>query len=137
MDELKRQTGVSRKEYTRLNNSLSESLDDAEDGEEEMGEDNGNEKEMVVNDDDDDEVIELNKIINSTLDYMTQSDKRELTELLKELQESSQEDYIMLINLEELMGKFLTNEFKDGKLILPLINELITTLITHLAVQAT
>ena len=53
LDELKRQKGVSRKEYTRLNNSISESLDDAEDGEEEMGEDDGNEKEMVVDDDDD------------------------------------------------------------------------------------
>ena len=42
--ELKRQKGVSRKKCTRLNNSLSESLDDAEDGEEEMGEGDGNEK---------------------------------------------------------------------------------------------
>ena len=44
LDELERQKGVSRKKYTRLNNSLSESLDDDEDGEEEMGEDDGNEK---------------------------------------------------------------------------------------------
>ena len=38
-----------------------------------MGVDNGNEKEMVVGDDD--EVDEVTKIINSTLDYVTQSDK--------------------------------------------------------------
>ena len=87
LDELKRQKGVSRKKYTRLNNSLSESIDDAEDGEEEMGEDDGNEKDMVV---DDDEVDELTKIINSTLDYVNQSGKKELTELLKELKEESQ-----------------------------------------------
>ena len=101
LDELKRQKGVSRKKYTRLNNSLSETLDGAEDGEEEMGEDDDNEKEMVV--DDDDEVDERTKIINSTLDYFTQSDKKELTELLKELkEESSEEDYLItLINLEE------------------------------------
>ena len=69
LDELKLQKGVSRKKYTRLNNSLSESLDDAADGEEEIGEDDVNEKEIVVDDDD------------STLDYLTQPDKKELTEL--------------------------------------------------------
>ena len=36
---------------------------------------------------DDDEVDELTKIINSTLDYVTQSDMKELTILLKELKE--------------------------------------------------
>ena len=80
LDELKRQKGVCRKKYTRLNNSLSESLDDAEYGEEEMGEDDSNEKEMVVDD---------------------------------------EEDYLItLINLEELIGKFLTYEFEDGKPVL-------------------
>ena len=125
LDELKQQKGVSCKKYTRLNNPLSESLD--ADGEEEMGEDDGNEREMVVYDDNDGEVDELMKIINYTLDYVTQSDKKELTELLKELKE----DYlIMLINPKELIGKFLTDEFEEGKLILPLINELITILPT-------
>ena len=77
-------------------------------------------------------VDELMKIINSTLDYMTQSDKKELTELLKELkEESSEEDYLItLINLEELIGKFLTNEIKDGKPVLLMINELIPILLT-------
>ena len=64
-----------------------------------MGQDDGNEKEMVGDDvddndddddgddddDDDDKVDELTKIIDSTLDYVTQSDKKELTEQLKEL----------------------------------------------------
>ena len=76
LDEFKRQKGVSRKKYTRLNNLLSKSLDDSEDEAEEMGEDDDNEKELiVVDDDDDDEVNELTKIINFTLDYVTQSDK--------------------------------------------------------------
>ena len=80
----------------------------------------------------DDEVDELTRIINSTLDYATQSDKKELTELLKELKEEScEEDYLItLINLEELISKFLTNEFEDGNPVLLLINELITTLLT-------
>ena len=49
---------------------------------------------------------------------------------MKELKEESrEEDYLItLINLEELIGKFLTNEFEDRKPVLPLINELITTL---------
>ena len=57
---------------------------------------------------------------------MTQSDKKELTELLKELKEkSSEEDYLItLINLEELIGKFLTNELEDGNPVMPLTNEL-------------
>ena len=61
---------------------------------------------------------------------MTQSDKTELAELLKELkEESNEEEYLItLINLEELIGKFLTNEFEDGKPVLLLINGLITTL---------
>ena len=29
---------------------------------------------------------------------------------------------VTLINLGELIGKFLTNEFEDGKPVLPLIN---------------
>ena len=97
-----------------------------------MGEDDSNEKEMVVDDDDADEVDELTKIINSTLDYVTQLDEKELTEPLKELKvESSEEDHLItIINLEELIGKFLTNKFEDGKPVLPLINELITTLPT-------
>ena len=97
-----------------------------------MGEDDGNEKDDDDDDDDDDGVDELTKIINSTFDHLTQSDKKELTELLKELKEEScEEDYLItLINLEELIGKFLTNELEDGKSVLPLINELITTLPT-------
>ena len=110
-----------------------------------MEDDDGNEKEMVVDDDNDnDEVDELTKIINSTLGHVTQSDKKELTELLKELKEESrEEDYLIsLINLEELIGKFLTNEFEDGKPVRPLINELLTTLphhefFAHLPVQPT
>ena len=138
-DELKQRKGVSRKEYTRLNNSLPESLDDAEDEEEVMGEDHSNENEMVV---DDDEVDELTKFITSTLDYVTQSDKKELTELLKGLKgESSEAEYLItLINLEGLIGKFLTNGFEDGKPVLPLINELVIPhheFISHLAVQTT
>ena len=59
---------------------------------------------------------DVNCFLKHTLDYVTQSDKKELTELLEELiEESSEEDYLItLINLEELIGKFLTNEFEDG-----------------------
>ena len=66
-----------------------------------MGEDDVNGREAVV---DDDEVDELTKIINSTLDHVTQSAKKELPELLKELkEESSEEDYLIaLLNLEEI-----------------------------------
>ena len=132
LDELKREKGVSRKKYTRLNNSLSESLDDAKEGEEEMGEDDGNGREMVVegdddDDDDDDEIEELTKIINSALDYVTQSDKKGTDRTIERAKRGIQR---RRLPHHELIGTFLTDEFEDGKHVLPLINELITTLPT-------
>ena len=49
--------------------------------------------------------------------------------LLVGLKDEANEDYIdILLKLEELADVFLTNEFREGNPILPIIDELIRTL---------
>ena len=61
LDELLRQDAITRGEYKQLNTMLAESLDEEED--------------------------ELKKVIHATTHNVTESDKKELMELLTELKE--------------------------------------------------
>ena len=61
-----------------------------------------------------------------TLEYIIQNRRKELMELLKNLQEEATNQYIDAFpNIEELIGTFLTNEYLEGKHILPVIDKLI------------
>ena len=76
-------------------------------------------------DEKEEEQDELGKIIKETVDYVIRLDKEELSELLMELRDevSAGEFLDALIDLDLLAGKFLENEFEDGVLLLPLIEE--------------
>ena len=68
---------------------------------------------------------EFTKMIQSSLGYIIQHDKKELMELLTELIDEAAEDYIgILLELEELIDAFLIDEFLEGNPIFPMIGEL-------------
>ena len=71
-----------------------------------------------------DKLNEFPKINQSMLDYIIPRDKKELTELLTELNEADLEYIDTLLKLEELIGVFLTDDFSDGKLMTPMIDYL-------------
>ena len=82
-----------------------------------------------VDTDNEEEDDEVKKIINSTVDYVIAHDKKELTELLTVLKEEANEEYIdTLLELEEHIATFITDEFLEEKPILPMIHELIRKL---------
>ena len=68
---------------------------------------------------------EMGRIIKETVDYVIRLDKEELSGLLMELRDEvgTGEFLDVLIDLDLLAGKFLENEFDDGVLLLPLIEE--------------
>ena len=95
LDELLRQQGIDREEYTILNNILAKSLDSG------IADDEEEEEEDVDDDDDDDEgesanvednSVEEDKtedekiktLIQSTIEYLIQQDKKEMLELMRE-----------------------------------------------------
>ena len=68
---------------------------------------------------------ELGRIVKETVDYVTRLDREELSDLLMELRDEVGNGELLdvLIDLDLLAGKFLENEFDDGVLLLPLIEE--------------
>ena len=66
----------------------------------------------------------MSSVIKETVDYIIRHDKNELSELLMELRNEVGGEFLdALIDLDLLAGKFLENEFDDGALLLPLIEE--------------
>ena len=71
----------------------------------------------------------VKNLIQSTTADIILHDKKELVELLKEFKEEAGEEYIdTVLQLEELINTFFTDEFLEGNLILPMINELRTAI---------
>ena len=83
------------------------------------------EDEIAVSDKEQGQEDEMGRIIKETVDYVIRHDKNELSELLMELRDEvgGGEFLDTLIDLDLLAGKFLENEFEDGALLLPLIEE--------------
>ena len=107
LDELSRQDGINRDEYTQLNNILAESLES-----ETETESTKDEAESTTMEDDEDEG-KLKKLIRSTADYLIQPDKKELIELIKEFRKDvvENDDFLdTLIELKEAHEELLSEE---------------------------
>ena len=77
-----------------------------------------NEEEEEVEED------EVTRVIVDTVDHVIQHDKEELSDLLMELRDEVGKEFLdALLDLELLAGKFLIDEFQEGKPLLPLIEE--------------
>ena len=67
---------------------------------------------------------ERTRVIKDTVDHVIQHDKEELSDLLMELRDEVGKEFLdALLDLELLAGKFLIDEFQEGKPLLPLIEE--------------
>ena len=77
-----------------------------------------NEEEEEVEED------EVTRIIIDTVDHVIQHDKEKLSDLFMELRDEVGKEFLdALLDLELLAGKFLIDEFQEGKPLLPLIEE--------------
>ena len=104
LDELLRKDGINREEYTQLDNVLAESLG------------SGIDEEEAEEDKTEDETCEgkLKKLIQSTVEYSIQHDKKELLELIKEFRKDVGEDLLdIVLELEELVDVHLLQEFLE------------------------
>ena len=77
LDELLRQQGIDREEYTILNNTLGSEIADDEEEEEKDG-----------------SVEEDKTLIQSTVEYLIQQDKKELLELMREFRKDVGDAFI-------------------------------------------
>ena len=119
LDELLRKVGLNRDEYTQLNKVLDESLGtgkDEEGEEEEVDEesDKGGE-ESAEEDKTEDEYPPreetMKKLIQSTVEYLIQHDKKELLELINEFRADVAEDFLdTVLVLEEIVDVYLLEE---------------------------
>ena len=81
---------MNREEYTQLNNILAESL--------------GSGIELAEEDKTEDDKGKLRKLIQSTIEYSIQRDKKELLELMNGFRKDVDEDFLdTVIELEELV----------------------------------
>ena len=66
----------------------------------------------------------LTDTIKNTIDYVTQLDKQELSNLLMKPRDDVDEEFLdTVFELELLPGKFLIDEFEEGQPLLPMIEE--------------
>ena len=120
LDELLHQDGITKEEYTRLNNTIAESLGDGIDEEKEEMEVEEEEKEEMSREE------KIKKLIKTTTEYLIEDDKKELTELIKEMKQD--EEYIDTVQeLDELIEYFL-EQFLDGEPIMTKLDEVIRKL---------
>ena len=71
-----------------------------------------------------DEDDELKKVIHATTHNVIGSEIKELMELLAELKEEVTEDFIDdVFQVEKLIDVFLTDDYLEGKPLLPVIDE--------------
>ena len=115
LDELLRQDGITRDEYSQLNNMLAESLDEED-------ESTKDETESTTMEEDEGK---LKKLIRSTVEYLIQHDKKEVLELIRGFRKEVDEDVLDTVyDLEELVVVYLLDEFIGSESVLPKIDEL-------------
>ena len=127
LDELLRQDGINHHMYRQYNDFLAGSPPNIGSGITPTGEEEeSNDEEMLLSRDD-----QIKKDITATADYLIQHDKKELQELVTEIEKD--DDIIdTVLSLEELLGIYLEEEFleRDGDAIDGKIIELVNSLIT-------
>ena len=110
LDEMLRQGAITPTEYAQLNTSITEAADLRTDGAE---------KEQ----DSDDE--EEQNLMKSAVDYIIQHDKEELLQLMEELKDDIDKEFMnIVLDIETLLEIFFEEEFLDGESIRPQIDEL-------------
>ena len=110
-----RQGAVTPTEYAQLNTSLSESADLKTD-EAEKEEDSADEEQDLT---------------KSTIDYIIHHDKEELLQLMEELKDDIDKEFMdIVLNIEKLLEIFFEEEFLDGEPIRPQIDDLLNKLET-------
>ena len=66
---------------------------------------------------------ELKRVIHAITHNVTESDKKELMELLAELIQVTEDIIDDVLQLEKLIDAFLTDDYLEGKPLLPLIDQ--------------
>ena len=116
LDEMLRQGAITPTEYTQLNTILTEAADLRTD-----------EAEKEEDSDDDEE----QNLMKSAADYTIQHDKEELLQLMEELKDDIDEEFMdIVLGIEKLLEIFFEEEFLDGVSIRPQIDELLNKLET-------
>ena len=97
-----RKGGINREEYTQLNNVLAESL--------------GSGIELAKEDKTEGDKGNLKKLIQSTVEYSIQHDKKELLELMNKFRKDVGEDVLdTVLELEELVDVYLLEKFLENE----------------------
>ena len=110
-----RQGAITPTEYTQLNTSLTETADLRTD-EAEKEEDSGDEEKNLM---------------KSAVDYIIKHDKEEILQLMEELKDDIDEEFMdIVLEIEKLLEIFFEEEFLDGEPIRPQIDELLNKLET-------
>ena len=82
-------------------------------------------------DEEPDENEELYELIHSTFDYVTKHDQEELNDLIAEFKKEVSEEFAdSVLLLEELLEKYVADEFLEGELTLPKIKNVMRRLWT-------
>ena len=116
---------IYRDEYNTLNGLLAESLPKIGDGQdvkmdtdeegENITDDEGDGDTVDMKVDSDEEVNELKRVINSTLESAISHNKKELMELIAKIKEEAGEEYLdAVLELEGLIEVFLQEEFLEN-----------------------
>ena len=115
LDEMLRQGAITPTEYAQLNTSLTEAADlKTAEAEKEEDSDDGEQN-----------------LTKSTVDYIIQHDKEELLQLMEELKDDIDEEFMdIVLGIEKLLEVFFEETFLDGEPIRPQINELLNKLET-------
>ena len=121
LGEMLRRGFINQKDYAKGVDALDDVVVDIA-TEIQSLDDSGNQGEEMIGKED-----EHRQIFNSTSNYIIQHDKKELMKLIQELKQefNTTEN---LLELEKVIEEFLIDEERDGKLILPIINDLLREL---------
>ena len=121
LNELLLQQGIDREECTILNNILAKSLGSGIADEEEDGDDEEEESANIEDDSVEDDKTEdkdkspdekIKTIIQSTVEYLIQHDKKELLELVNGFRKDVGGDFLdTVLEFEELVDVYLLKEF--------------------------
>ena len=116
LEELLRQEAISQETYTQLNDKLAleESIN------EKYPDDEEDSSKKETHDDEVSREAKIEKLIQSTVEYLIQPDKKELLELIDELRKEV-DDLDVVQELEELIQVYLLDEFIDA---VPIIDKI-------------
>ena len=113
LHKMLRQGALTPTEYAQLNTSLTEAADLKTDEAEEDSDD------------------EEQNVLKPAVDYIIQHDKEELLQLMEELKDDIDEEFMdIVLGIEKLLEIFFEEAFLDGEPIRPQINELLNKLET-------